>query len=186
MTYDVPFALDASLRLSGEQLDIRPLAETDWEALYAAASDPAIWAQHPASDRYLESVFRQYFDDAIASATAFVVVDRSSGSIIGSSRYHGYDADRSEIEIGWTFLTCDYWGGSVNRELKTLMLEYAFDFVDTVVFWVGDTNQRSRRALEKIGARQRDGLIERGGTPHVVYELRQSDLPLPGAGRRAR
>ncbi|MEM8684627.1 MAG: N-acetyltransferase, partial [Pseudomonadota bacterium] len=64
MTFDVPFALDASLRLSGEQLDIRPLAETDWEALYAAASDPAIWAQHPASDRYLESVFRQYFDDA--------------------------------------------------------------------------------------------------------------------------
>ncbi len=174
----MPFRLDKSLRLVGERLEIRPLIEADWPALYEAASDPDIWAQHPASDRYLEPVFRQFFDDALASGLAFVVVDRVSGSVIGSSRYHGYDADLSEIEIGWTFLSRESWGGSCNRELKSLMLEYAFEFVDTVVFWVGDTNLRSRRALEKIGARLRDGVTERGGTPHVVYELKKGDLPL--------
>ncbi len=68
-----------------------------------------------------------------------------------STRFHGYAPERSEIEIGWTFLARKYWGGRYNRELKDLMLAHAFKFVENVVFYVGQNNIRSQRATEKIG-----------------------------------
>jgi len=131
------------------------------------------------SDRYKEPVFREYFDGAIASGSAFAFVENSTSKIIGSCRFHGFDADMSEIEIGWTFLGRDYWGGTFNREIKQLMLEHAFRFVKTVVFWVGEDNWRSRRAMEKVGGSLREGIQYRelsGDDPYVVYEMRS----LPG------
>jgi RimJ/RimL family protein N-acetyltransferase len=168
---------DADLQptLVGERVIVRPVEAADWDGMFAAASDPEIWALHPESDRYLEPVFRRYFDGALDSGSAFAFVDRESGTIIGSSRYYGHDEVASEIEIGWTFLACAYWGGSYNAEIKKLMLEHAFTFVDTVVFWIGEANIRSRRAVEKIGGVLRDGVHYRevaGDDPYVVYETR--------------
>ncbi|MGI9219969.1 MAG: GNAT family N-acetyltransferase [Woeseiaceae bacterium] len=168
---------DADLQptLVGERVIVRPVAASDWEGMFAAASDPEIWALHPESDRYEEAVFRRYFDAALDSGSAFSFVDKESGEIIGSSRYYGHDAAVSEIEIGWTFLARSYWGGSYNAEIKNLMLEHAFTFVDTVVFWVGEANIRSRRAVEKVGGVLRDGVQYRdvaGDDPYVVYEIR--------------
>ena len=96
----------------------------------------------------------------------------SNGRIIGSSRYYGYDGERSEIEIGWTFLARAYWGGVYNRELKQLMLRHAFGFVDRVIFLVGPQNFRSQRAMEKIGG-ARAGMTRRepGGPESVVFEI---------------
>src|ERR1700710_2959495 len=123
--------------LRGELLALRPLAEDDFDALFAVASDPLIWEQHPASDRYKEEVFREFFREAMESGGAFVVLDASDDRVIGSSRYLGYDPERSEIEIGFTFLARAYWGGACNREMKDLMLQHAFRFVRHVVFLVG-------------------------------------------------
>src|SRR5215471_6680784 len=128
---------DLQPTLVGPRVIIRPIDTADWPEMFAAASDPLIWVLHPVSDRHTEARFRAFFDGAIASRSAFAFVDKQSGKIIGSSRYYGYDADLSEIEIGWTFLARDYWGGSYNSEIKKLMLEHAFTFADTVVFWVG-------------------------------------------------
>ncbi len=166
---------DLQPTLTGERLLVRPIADDDWPGLYAAAADPKLWELHPASDRYKEDVFREFFDVALASGSAFVIVDRQTGAIIGSSRYNDLDEDKSEIEIGWTFLKRDYWGGATNAELKALMLEHAFRYVDTVVFWVGETNWRSRRAMEKIGGALRDGTVRRPGASddHVIYEIRR-------------
>ena len=125
---------DIQPTLEGVRVTVRPIATSDWASMFAAAADPEIWEQHPASDRYTERVFRRYFDDAIECGSAFAFVDRQSGKIIGSSRYHGLDLGTREIEIGWTFLSRDYWGGSINSEIKRLMLDHAFLFVDTVVF----------------------------------------------------
>jgi RimJ/RimL family protein N-acetyltransferase len=72
--------------------------------------------------------------------------------MIGSTRYHGYDPAASEVEIGWTFLARSRWGGRYNHEMKRLMLEHAFKYVDRVVFLIGPNNIRSQRAVEKIGA----------------------------------
>lgn len=163
--------------LVGDLLELRPLRPADWDALFAAAADPLIWEQHPARDRYTEPVFRRFFQEALDSRGAFVIIDRLTKQIIGSSRYFGYDRDKSEVEIGWTFLTRPYWGGKHNGELKRLMLDHAFQFVDRVIFLVGPNNRRSQRALEKIGAklvgtRQKTDL-EGKLIESVVYELRR-------------
>lgn len=166
--------------LVGETILIRPLRTEDWRETFAAASDPLIWELHPVRDRYTEPVFREYFDGAIASEAAFAFVERATGSIIGSSRFHGYDPERSEIEVGWTFLVRKHWGGTTNREVKRLMLGHAFTFVDTVVFWVGEANWRSQRAMEKIGGVRRDGLAFRPSTggPHIIFEITKAGFRL--------
>lgn len=172
--------LDLQPTLTGETVLIRPLRTEDWAAMFAAAADPLIWELHPAWDRYKEPVFRQFFESAMDCNSAFAFVERATGSIIGSSRYYGYDAQRSEIEIGWTFLVRKHWGGMTNREIKRLMLSHAFTFVDTVIFWVGETNIRSQRAMEKIGGTRRPGLFSRPpfSEPHVVFEITRDGFRL--------
>src|SRR5207302_10966771 len=88
--------------LCGELLELRPLRPDDFDALFRVASDPLIWEQHPEHDRYQEPTFRGFFAEALASGGALVAVDRATGHIIGSSRYYGYDAERSAIERRWT------------------------------------------------------------------------------------
>ena len=157
--------------LQGKLVSLRPLTRDDWDELFAAASDPLIWEQHPASDRYREDVFREYFREALASGGAFAVVDAQDGRIIGSTRYLGLDPEKSEIEIGFTFLARRYWGGIYNREMKELLLRHAFRFVRHVVFLVGPTNWRSQKALEKIGAVRVASRVNPAGQKSVVFQL---------------
>jgi N-acetyltransferase len=145
-------AFDLQPHLKGELIELRPLAPTDWAALFAVASDSLIWEQHPENDRYKEGVFRVFLQDALQSGGAFAVIDRKTQQIIGSTRFYGYDPEKSEIEIGWTFLARKYWGGRFNAEMKRLLLNHAFRFVESVVFFVGENNVRSQKAVEKIGA----------------------------------
>jgi RimJ/RimL family protein N-acetyltransferase len=166
--------------LTGERLQLRPLVPTDWDALYAVASDPLIWEQHPVSDRWREESFRTFFDEALESGGALVAIDRSNGAVIGSSRFYGFDPARSEVEIGWTFLARDRWGGEWNGEMKRLMLDHAFRFADSVLFLIGPGNIRSQRAVGKIGA-VLDGHTERFGRDSLVFRLRAADW----AGRAA-
>jgi len=138
--------------LKGELIELRPLRPQDFDALFSAASDPKIWEQHPESDRYQRKVFQRFFDGALESKGAFAIIERKSGRIIGSSRYCNLDLTNREVEVGWTFLEREFWGGTYNRELKQLMLDHAFRFVDRVLFVVGEQNIRSQKALAKIGA----------------------------------
>ena len=151
---------DLQPNLKGELIELRPLTPEDWADLFAVASDPLIWEQHPESDRYKEDVFRLFFKEALESGGAFVIIDKKRQQIIGSTRFHGYDPEKSEIEIGWTFLARNYWGGRYNRELKQLMLAHAFKFVENVVLLVGQTNVRSQKATEKVGG-IKDGLVKK-------------------------
>ena len=130
---------------------LEPLEPGDFEALYAAASDPKIWEQHPNKDRHRREVFATYFKGAMESGGAFRALDKATGAVIGSSRYYDFDAVARTIAVGYTFIVRDHWGGRYNLALKTLMLDHAFRFVDRVIFHVGADNWRSRRAMEKIG-----------------------------------
>lgn len=166
---------DLQPTLKGSLIELRPLTLEDFDELFAAASDPLIWEQHPESDRFKREVFQKYFDGAIESKGAFAIIDRTSGRIIGSSRYCDLNPAESEVEIGWTFLERAFWGGSYNRELKSLMLDHAFRFVDRVVFVVGEKNLRSQKALEKIGARflkkKQVPKADSVGPVHLVFAL---------------
>jgi RimJ/RimL family protein N-acetyltransferase len=144
-------SFDSQPTLSGTLVEVRPLRPEDHADLYAVAADPRIWEQHPARRRHEEAVFREFFRESLASGGALLVTDSRTQRVIGSSRFHGYDRERSEVEIGWTFLARSHWGGRYNGELKELMLRHAFRFVSSVVLYVSPENLRSRRAVEKIG-----------------------------------
>ena len=148
-----------------------PIAESDFENIFKVASDPLIWEQHPTKDRYKREVFQLYFDSAISSKTAFLIVDKSSDKIIGSTRYYDYKPDNSSIAIGYTFLSRKYWGGLYNKSSKRLLLDYAFQFVDKVYFHIGATNLRSQLATLKIGATKVNEVdIDHYGQKQLHYE----------------
>jgi RimJ/RimL family protein N-acetyltransferase len=146
--------------LEGELVGLRPLRPDDFHGLYEVASDPLIWEQHPNKDRYKEAVFEGFFREALESGGALIATDSKNGRVIGSSRFHGYDIERSEIEIGWTFLARSYWGGMYNREMKRLMLRHAFRFVNSVIIsrWpaepaLAEGHGKDRRSSSGIEAR---------------------------------
>lgn len=162
---------DFQPELRSSLVELRPLRRDDLDALYAVASDPLIWEQHPAKERGEVEGFRAFFEESLATGGALVVIDAATREVIGSSRYHGFKAAQSEVEIGWTFLARQYWGGKYNGEVKRLMLDHAFTSVRSVVFLVAPENFRSQRAVEKIGG-VRDGTrCDATGRESVVYRL---------------
>lgn len=169
MPSTIPFDLQPVLK--GELLELRPLRAADFDDLFAVAADPLLWEQHPDKDRCKEEQFRVFFREALESGGALIATDASDGRIIGSSRFHGHDRERREIEIGWTFLARSHWGGRYNGEMKRLMLDHAFRFVDRVIFVIGPRNLRSRRAVEKIGGVHIGSRSDASGRESVVYEI---------------
>lgn len=165
--------------LATDFVRLRPLKEADFAALYAVASDPLIWEQHPNNDRYEEAVFRVFFQAGIRSGGALALFDRTAEQLIGSSRFQVIPAAPDVVEIGWTFLARSHWGGLYNRAIKNLMINYAFEHVEGVLFYVGDQNFRSQRAVEKLGAR----LLKGTDYPHIprkvsspfLYRLERAD-----------
>lgn len=174
--------MDLQPILNGKLLKLRPLELQDFEALYVVASDPLIWELHPERLRYQRAVFEKFFQAALDSKGALVVLDAQTGEIIGSSRFTGLDLSQSVIEIGYTFLSRAYWGKGHNTEMKSLMLGHAFKYVKNVLFLVGEKNLRSRRAVEKLGAQLMDRVerVPAEGTKYtaVIYRLQ----PPEGSG----
>ena len=161
---------DPQAGLSDGTVRLRALRAEDWEALSAAASDPLIWEQHPAHDRWKAEVFRDFFDTALSSGRAYLIVGAATGRVLGSSRYHPGPDDRS-VEIGWTFLIRDVWGTDVNRRVKALMFAHALEHFDRVVLYAGLENFRSQRAIEKVGGRRLPDAPNSGGELSAMYEV---------------
>jgi len=164
-------AFDLQPVLEGPLVRLRPLLAADYDDLYRVARDPLIWEQHPAKERYKEEVFRTFFREALESGGALIATDSKTGQVIGSSRFNAYDPEKGEIEIGWTFLARSHWGGSYNGEMKQLMLRHAFQFVNHVVFVIGEHNIRSQKAVEKIGGVRVGSRIEADGRENFVYRI---------------
>lgn len=171
--------MDKQPTLEGERLLLRPLRADDWDALFAVASDPQLWAGHPAHDRWQEPVFRAYFGNALANGGALAVIDKAQGHIVGASQFSDYlddeDGRGPSVEIGFTFLARSHWGGTFNHEMKRLMLAHALSSVNYVRFRVGEHNRRSRTALERIGGKltERRQVEIKAGHPstNVFYEI---------------
>lgn len=154
---------DLQPTLEEDRILLRPLEEEDYDDLYSAASDPLIWDQHP-KKRNEEKVFKAFFKESINSKGALVVIDKVYNKIIGTTRFKVIAPDA--VEIGWTFLERNYWGGQFNRKMKTLMIDHLFQTVDKVVLYVDKNNNRSLRAVEKIGGEP----IIHPGMDHLVQK----------------
>ena len=161
--------LDLQPTLMGTHITLRPLAAQDFHELFAAASDPLVWAQHPDPSRGTREGFAPFFDGALKSKGCLVAID--AARLIGWSRYSNYAPGKS-ITIGYTFLARSHWGGAANAEMKRLMLRHAFTDVQDVLFTVAQHNLRSCRAVEKLGA-ELVGAEDapRWGQIHVIYRL---------------
>lgn len=144
---------DLQPTLENELVKLVPLREEDFKILYQVASDPLMWEQHPDRYRYKREVFEKFFGGAIASGGAFLVVEKNSDEVIGSSRYYDFDKEKKSIAVGYTFLARKFWGTNYNKTMKILILDHAFRFVETIIFHVGSKNIRSQKAIEKLGAR---------------------------------
>ena len=140
--------------LRSELLRLEPLKPEDFEALYQVAADPQIWEQHPNNDRYKVEVFRLYFDSAIASKGAFLIIEQNTNRIIGCTRYYHYEPQKRSVAIGYTFLAKAYWGGQYNKIAKQLLLDHIFSYVDKVYFFIGSQNIRSQKGTMRIGAKK--------------------------------
>ena len=155
-----------NIQLENDRVLLQPLKEEDFEALYAVASDPKIWEQHPSNDRWKKDVFRDFFDEAIKSNGAYLIIDKKSNDIAGWTRYYNQEGDA--IMIGYTFYATKYWGTGFNPVVKSLMLEHIFKTVKKVQFQVGAVNKRSQIAVERLGAIK---VMEEGGK--LTYELKR-------------
>ena len=165
--------------LENDKVRIRPLLESDFESLFALASDPLVWAQHPVPDRYKQDVFENYFRGGIESKGAVLVMDAATDQVIGSSRFYDFNPEDNSILIGYTFFGREFWGGHFNPSLKKLMLDYVFQFVDKVCFHIGAVNIRSQTAISRLGARKvAEADIAYHGeksNANFIYEIAKSD-----------
>lgn len=137
--------------LENELIILKPLSESDFETLYEVAKDPLIWKQHPCPNRYKREAYTKFFEDSIQSKGALLIIGKTTGKVIGSTRFKPVDNLAEAIEIGWSFLARTYWGGTYNKAMKQLMIDYAFQSIEDIIFYIGKDNIRSQKAVEKIG-----------------------------------
>lgn len=165
--------------LSNDFVKIAPLSILDFESLFNIASDPLIWEQHPNPDRYKKPVFETYFKGAIESKSAFLVRNKQTDEIIGCSRFYDLDKKNNTIAIGYTFISRNHWGGSFNKALKSIMLNHAFQFVDSVHFHIGANNIRSQTSIQRLGAKKIDEVeisyYGEAAKLNFVYQISKED-----------
>lgn len=165
--------------LENKEYQLIPLQQGDFEALYEVASDPRVWEQHPNKDRYKREVFENFFLGAMESKGAFKIIEKASGDVLGSSRYYDYDEVNKSIFIGYTFYGIKSWGKGINPQIKKLMLDYIFRYVDKVYFHVGKENLRSQIAMERLGGQKiAEEEVAYFGEPsrtNIVYEIKKEN-----------
>ena len=152
-TAEIPALMQFNVQptLENQQVWLMPLEATDFTDLYAAASDPKIWEQHPNKDRWKPEEFGTYFEGAMMQK-GLKIINKATSSIAGSTRFYGYNAQDDSILIGYTFYATQYWGKGFNLGVKALMLDYVFQFVSKVYFHIGADNMRSQIAIGRLGA----------------------------------
>lgn len=165
--------------LENDKVRLIPLQESDFEALYALASDPKVWEQHPNKDRWKKEVFRTFFDGAMLSKGAYKIVDKATGEIAGCTRFYDYNDQDNSILIGYTFYAVNFWGTGLNPSVKKLMMTYAFQYVDVIYFHIGATNYRSQIAISRLGAMKvsEENIAYHGEMPKLnfIYQVRKQD-----------
>ncbi|UHO40437.1 GNAT family N-acetyltransferase [Chryseobacterium capnotolerans] len=166
--------------LEGKNVELIPLEKEHFEELYAAAADKDLWTLIP-TDGSDKSIFYQNYEFALSEREAgrqypFVIRHKKTQKLIGSTRFFEIYPSDKKLEIGWTWITKEFWGTSVNLECKLLLLSYCFDVLKTnrIQLKTKDDNFRSRKAIEKIGGvfegiLRKDKIQNDGTTRNAAY-----------------
>jgi RimJ/RimL family protein N-acetyltransferase len=176
--------------LVGRTVRIEPLATHHEAGLRLAAADPRVWRWMPIDPTGSDESFHAWMTDALARAAngldaPFCVLRAESGEALGSTRYLALRPEHLGLEIGWTWLSPAAWGTAANAEAKLLLMEHAFERLGCmrVEFKTDALNERSRAALEAIGARfegihRRHMLVRQGELRDSAwYSVIDSDWP---------
>ncbi|GEJ43800.1 MULTISPECIES: GNAT family N-acetyltransferase [unclassified Chryseobacterium] len=166
--------------LEGKTVELIPLEKEHFEELYAAAADKELWELIP-TDCSDKKLFYKSYELALSERESgnqypFVIRHKETRKLIGSTRFFEiYPADK-KLEIGWTWITKEFWGTSVNLECKLLLLTFCFETLRTnrVQLKTKDNNFRSRKAIEKIGGvfegiLRKDKVLGDGTTRNAAY-----------------
>ena len=154
-------------------ISLLQIKKENFEELYLVASDPIIWEQHPENDRWKKEKFSIFYKNGLQNKFGFLLIfDKHKNEIIGSTRFYSYDKIDKAIRIGFTFISQKHWGTSINFQVKKMMLDYTFKYLDKVYFDIGINNFRSRKAVEKLGA----SLFSDNKNGNVVYILKKNQF----------
>src|SRR5450432_2374530 len=166
--------------LEGPRVRLEPLSEAHHAALCAVGLDEELWRWIPAPLRTPDEM-AAYIADALKEqeggrALPFAVVEKSSERVIGSTRYGNIELAHHRVEIGWTWYARPWQRRGTNTEAKYLLLRHAFETLGCirVELKTDSLNQRSRAAIQRIGARE-EGLLRNhmitssGRVRHTVY-----------------
>lgn len=153
-----------SLTLIGNHIELRPLQPEHREAMLSAAADGELWNLKVTAVPNVSTI-DNYITTAVVGRDAgsmlpFVIVQRASGRIVGSTRFWKIDRVNRKMEIGHTWLSQSVQRSGVNTEAKYLLLGYAFDVLQAVrvQFTTDELNDKSRAAILRIGAKQ-EGIV---------------------------
>lgn len=148
--------------MEGALVAVEPLAAEHETGLLAAGRDPDIWTYLTSFPDAYETPerFHRWMEQALAETAAgregaWAIIDRASGTPIGSTRYLALRPEHRGLEIGWTWLGRPWWRTGANVETKLLLLERAFETLgcERVELKTDARNARSRTAIEALGAR---------------------------------
>jgi N-acetyltransferase len=182
-------ALQTEIILKGRSVTLIPMAASHKEALFEALAKPEVWEY-----TWRENTKREDISELVESALAkqrsgahipFVIIDDTSGRIVGATRIGDIDIANRNAEIGWTWMSPDVWRTHINTACKLLLLTHAFEQMNLmrVQFSVSGHNVRSQRAVERLGA-VREGIfrkhrIKSDGTIHdnIFYSILDTEWP---------
>jgi N-acetyltransferase len=166
--------------LEGRHARLEPLQRAHLEGLAAVGLDPDLWRWIPTQVRTREEM-SAYIETALEEqergvSLPFALIEKSTGRVIGSTRYGNIEPAHRRVEIGWTWVARNWQRTAINTEAKYLLLRHAFESLgcNRVELKTDSLNERSRAAILRIGAREegtfRNHMItSTGRIRHTVY-----------------
>ncbi len=179
---------------------VEPLSREHEDGLFAAGQDGDVWRYLTAFPDACENSarFHLWMDEALAAAEGgregvWAIVERASGTPIGSTRYMALRPEHRGLEIGWTWIGKPWWRTGANVETKLLLLGHAFDALgcERVELKTDARNTRSRAAMEALpaqfeGVHRRHMKIPDGWRDTAWYSIIASEWPGVRAALRSR
>lgn len=179
--------IEKDITLEGETVSLIPLELKDTELLYEALQSPEVWKytwrEINTVDDLEQVLIMAVKNKKEGKQIPFIIKDKRTGRVIGTTRIGDIDKVNRNVEIGWTWLSPEVWKTKVNTECKFLLLTYCFEELKVlrVQFSVSGQNVRSQKAVERIGATKegnfRKHRVKADGTIHdnIFYSIIDSE-----------